>query len=355
MSNRTWSRRSLIAAIVLAAQLVLIVVLLWPRGAVSAPGPLIANFDPAKVAAIRLEDNVDTRNLAKVDGKWALPDSGNFPVNEVSVSQLLTDVAKLDTSRLVAATSTSLDRLKVADRDYVRKITIGSSDGVTRTLYMGSSPAARATHVRLDGSNNVYLTPALSTNDVRMDAGAWINPTYLEAPRERQRRIAIKNKNGDFVLVRQPNGQWSMDGLAAGETINANNLSTLSARLDSLAMVEPLGTQAQVDYGLQPPTATVTLELTPTVVVSGAASAPETVTLDVGAKHGKQDAYVVKSSGSNYFVTAASATLDPFVHYGRSDLVVTAPVTNTATLTGSAPLTPAFEPAPFSPLPTPKP
>ena len=52
-------------------------------------------FDRQAVDGLRIADGEDSLLLKRRDGKWLLPDSGNFPANQRSVAQLLDRLSTL--------------------------------------------------------------------------------------------------------------------------------------------------------------------------------------------------------------------------------------------------------------------
>lgn len=350
------TRRNVILSVLLALQLLLVVVLLWPRGSTASAGKLFADLDPNSVTSLNVADDTRTVRLEKVDGEWVLPAADNYPANELRVSDLLTKLVQIDTRRLVASNSASHNRLQVSDDNFVRKVDLTTADGDTFTLLVGSAPNARATHVRSAGSDAVFQTGALSTADVRSDVGNWINTVYLQNEIADVRGIAVQNANGVLRFDQAVDGSWALVGLAEGETTNQESVKSLANQLTTLTMIEPLGKEVKADYGLDQPAALITLTVQPTTT-----SPVQAITLALGTKAAEDNSYPVKSSTSEYVVKVAGFTLDDFVNKQRSDFVnlpepaavapITAtapisvgtvltsviPITSTAPLTGSQP------------------
>ncbi|MGL4648625.1 MAG: DUF4340 domain-containing protein, partial [Caldilineaceae bacterium] len=184
--------------------------------------PLLPALDPATIERLSLQGDDDTLSLSR-DGSdgWVLPDAGNYPVLAATVTQLISDVIALDTSRLVATTAASHARLRVDDANPIRRVDLGLSSGLTETVFIGSSPNARATHVRRAGSNDVYLARDLDTTDLRMDASGWVDTTFLTLEPSTVQALTLENDNGSFALQRDAAGGWSLNGLAVGGVAGA--------------------------------------------------------------------------------------------------------------------------------------
>jgi hypothetical protein len=335
------SQRNGILFGILVLQLIVIVALFWPRGSTVAASKLYPQLESDAVTSLTISDETRTLVLAKKDGKWVLPNADDFPVNEVRVSDLLTKVAQIDAQRLVASNPASHHRLQVSDDSFQRKVEISQADGNQVVLLVGSAPNARATHVRDVDSDNVYLTSALSTADVRSDVGNWIDTAYLQTNANELTAISLSNHNGRFEFTKDAAGAWVMTGLADGETVNQTALDALLNRMATFNMLEPLAKEPAPDWSMGTPTATITLTLQTTTTVPA-----QEIVLEIGAKFADGSGYPVKASTSEYYVKVAQFAVEPLLNNQRSDFVtalvaspVTAPITATQALTGSIPAT----------------
>lgn len=329
-----------ILAMLVVAQLALIAWLFWPQPSQAAAGKLFSAFDPAVVDSITINWEDKAFALARSGDGWVLPDRGDYSANAIQVSDFLTKVAQIDTSRLVAGNAASHARLRVDDKNPIRRIELTTSDGKTDTLFVGTSPNARATNVRAGGSEFVYLTSALSTGDVRVDLPAWVDTQYLSLDPATVDRLSFENAAGAFALTKDGAGAWTLPDLAAGEAVISTTVETLVRNLAALSLSDVLGTESKPEYGLEPPAATVTLDFAPAAPITGTAAITTPVRLLVGAKDDASGSYTVKASHSPYYVRVAAATLDPFVQYARGNLVAAAPVSETAPITNTEAVTP---------------
>ncbi|MEZ4664307.1 MAG: DUF4340 domain-containing protein [Caldilineaceae bacterium] len=219
----------------------------------------------------------------------------------------------------MARTPASHQRLQVAADDFVRKIELTTSDGV-KTLYIGSSPASGATHVRLDGQDETYLGSDINSWEWAAQASNWIEAQYFTVTSNDVDRITLQNANGELVFTRgAPNadgtlGEWSMEGLAAGEQLDTSKVATLLTRISSVRLVNPLGKSDKPEYGMSEPQATVTLE------TKDAEGTVKNYTLQLGAKDDENN-YAFKSSDSEYYVQIAAFTGDDLVKEARADYI----------------------------------
>lgn len=324
------NRRNQILGALLVFQIIVAAIVLWPRSnAASAAGvPLFKDVHSDQITCLTIQDSNNSVQLVKEDGKWVLADSDSFPANSDAIDELLQKIVDLKTDRLVARTPASHARLKVAADDYERRIDF-ATDGQQYTLFVGSSAGSQTSHVRAGGQNEVYLASDMATWQIGADASSWVNPVYFQVNQDDVVAITLENANGTFEFEKDENGQWTMAGLAADETFNPNNLTSLITRLTSLNMVKPLGKTEQAAYGLDDPSAVVT------VTTVDADGQRQTDTLRIGALDEKTNRYVVASSQSPYYVQVANYSAEAFITRTRDEFLAKPP-TSEATPAASA-------------------
>ncbi|HEX9115247.1 MAG TPA: DUF4340 domain-containing protein [Anaerolineae bacterium] len=340
-------RTQLYLIVILVLQLALAGFTLWPRSTVSssASTPLFAKLNASDVVALTVYDKPDSSlKLARQGGGWVLPAADNYPADSAKVDGFLTKVAGLKTNRLVTKTEASQARLQVAANQYQHRVDMQTASGTSQTLYVGSSSGAQATNVRAGDRPEVYLADTLTDADATAQAGTWINPTYLAITTTDTLNFTLKNANGEFSFTKDASGKWAMAGQAASETLNQDNVTTVTNVLTSLAMTAPLGKTAKPEYGLDHPLAVMTLTTK---------TGNKTYTLTVGALQKGADganSYVVKSSESPYYVQVSEYTVKTLVDQKR-DGFLQLPPTPTPGPAGAAA---AGTPAPFQTIPAPK-
>lgn len=327
------NRRNQILSAVLAVQLVLAVVVFWPRSTAAGAeaGPLLENFSPGDVVSLTIKDADGNQvTLAKDADSWVLPEADNFPVNGDKVSTLLDNIGKLQTNRLVTRTQASQKRLQVADDDFARLVELKLADGQTHKVYLGSSPSSGATHVRADSQSETYLTADMRTYDVGASSGTWVDTQYYTVPTTSTLSLTLKNANGEFEFDQASEGQWTLKGLGGDEQFKQSSFDSLLAQATSLRMVEPIGKEEQASFGLDKPQAVVTLKT----------QDGQTYTLTIGAKGEDNNNYVAKWSESPYYVRVAQYTAETFVNKTRDDFIQP-PATPTPAAGAATPQAPA--------------
>ncbi len=316
-------RLTLILCGVLVFQVALSAFVLWPRSVASGAGagsPLFAGLAASDISGLTIYDKPDTNLKLKKNGdKWVLPDADDYPADDAKVDALLAKIVALKTNRLVSQTENSEARLKVAANDYVHRVDLQSTNGANRTLYIGSSAGARATHVRAGDQNNVYLADDLTATDAVAQPDQWVDATYFNVPAADVTGFTLKNANGSFKFSKGQGDTWLFDGLTGSEILNKDSVTGLLSLASAVRLSKPLGKTEKPEYGLGQPAAELTL-------TTRKDNQEKTYTLRVGnAKDPADNSYVVKSSESPYYVRAAEFSVKDLVERKREGFLQTPP------------------------------
>lgn len=312
------SRLQRILAIVLVVQITLAAVVFWPRNAASADsGPLFPGLETAAINKLTITDNQGQQvTLLRQGDGWVLANSGDFPADSSKIEPVLTKIAAMTTSRLIAHSENSQKQLQVADDDFLRQIDMERRDGSVETLYLGSAPNPQATNVRRAGENETYLAGGLASWEVAAAAQNWIDAAYLKLVRDEITRLVLENANGAFQFDKQADGTWTMVGLGEGEALSMDNFNPILTQAANMRMAAPLGLEEKPEYGLDAPQAR--LSITTTNSEDGSS---ETSVLRVGAKLGDSTNYAVKWSESSYYVSAAEFSVKNLIERTRAELI----------------------------------
>jgi len=303
-----------ILAAVLVVQVVLSVVVLWPRPTTAGQRePLFPNLTAEDVTTLTIEDDQGNRiALEKVTGDWVVPDAGEYPAKSEEVESFLEKLTGLTTGRLVTTSDTSHKRLQVAADNFARRIAFDTGGSGAETLYIGSSPQYGSVHFRLEGESETYLTSEVTTWDVNATPSAWIDTGYQSVEQDDVTRFTLENASGTFVFERGEGEGWALvePEMTDGEVLNETQVEAVLRRAANVSLKSPLGTEEEAAYGLDDPTAEVVLE-TP----------DKTVTLVVGAKDEDDGSYVVKSSESDYYVLVTTTNVTALVQNDRDAFI----------------------------------
>ncbi len=308
------NRQNQILAGLLVVQILLAAVIFWPKPAATVAGgeKLFPELEASHVVKLKVSDAAgQSIELVKGTAGWVLPGADDYPAQESVVTPFLDKLAALKADRLVTQTGSSHKRLKVDSSDFERLIEIGTDDGKSYKLYLGSSPTYQVAHVRPEGKNEVYLVSDMSAADASVQAAGWIDSVYLSLDQNQVTALTVQNKNGLLEFAKDEAGAWTMQGLQAGETLDASRVTSLLGRLATLRMNRPLGKTEQEAYGLKNPSAVITLQTRDTL------GAAKSYTLRVGAKDDKDSTYTAISSESEYYARVASFSVQDFVEQGR--------------------------------------
>lgn len=311
-------RRIQILLGLLAAQAILLAVVYWPRPTQATGGALFPNLTANDFTELTISDNEGKAlTLAKQADAWVLPKAGDFPARSENVTTLLEKVAGLKTNRLIAETASSHGRLQVAGDEFMRRLDLKTAAGDAYTVFLGSSPAAGATHFRLNGQDQVYQTATLTSFDANVSPASYIDTSLVSIPSGDVSSLTVANANGKLEFSKGADGQWALAGLTAGQILDTGLVQTLLNQATSISMVEPLGTEADPAWGLDSPQAIVTVGVQP---ADGEGKSYE---LRIGAKDEANSRYYVKYSESPYVVSVASFGLDDFVNKTAAGFVAT--------------------------------
>ena len=306
------TRQQRILAGVLVFQLVLSVLVFWPRqGGSAAAEPVFPDLKPEDVVSLTItDDQGKSLTLARKGDGWVLPAADDFPVKETTVTSILEKLTRLNRVTLVTRTADSHKQLKVAEDVFMRRLDFKTADGTSHTVFLGTAPRYTATHFRVDGETETYQTTELATWELNTQPNNWIDTTYVDLDAAQLEKVTLENAQGTFVLVRDGD-TWTLADLGEGEEIAPGKTNALVRNATSLTVLEPLGKTEQVSYGLAEPKAVVTLEMQDGTVH----------TLTVGAESAEGDSYVVKYSDSPYYVRVASYAVKAMVENGHQDFL----------------------------------
>lgn len=322
------SRSNQILAGILVLQLIVVGVVFWPQPVTSGAGEsLLSGVEADRIVGLTITDAAGTSlRLAKQAEGWVLPEADDYPCQDDQVPPLLSQLVELKTDRLVAQTGSSHARLKVAVDDFERRLDLELADGTQQRLFVGTSPSFGASHVRLEGQDEVYLTSGLSATDVATSPTSWVDRIYFQVPQAQAVALTLENANGRFDFRRvagegdtETGGTWMMADLAPGETLDQAAVQTVVNRATSVSMSRPLGKTEEAGYGMGMPSALVTLR------THSDEEGDKTYTLRVGAKNLEDNTYVVISSESPYYVRVNEFAVQALVENAREGFLVLPP------------------------------
>jgi hypothetical protein len=310
------NKQNRILAAVLALQIVVLAIVFWPRSSAAEGELLFGELSADQIVRLTIKDGSGNQiALARGEGGWVLPEAGDFPVQQGQVDTLLDQIVKLRGDRLVTQTSASHKRLKVADEDFERLIEFELQDGARHKLYLGSAPQGQVLHVRADDQDAVYLALGMTIFDAQTEVAAWIDAQYFSVPSDQIVALTLENANGRFELEKSAGGEWALQGLPAGETLDQDAVNALLTRVSSVRMLRPLGREEQASYGLENPSAVLIVQ------TRDESENESTFVLRVGGSYGENEGRVVKSATSSYYVLVADYVVSDLLEKAGQDLI----------------------------------
>lgn len=290
----------------------------------SEPVPLLG-FTRDTIDRITLEGPDAAKvTLARKDGSWILPDSGDFPANGARVEQLIEQLGALHSGTPVATSSDARERFKVSDDQFERRITLRQADETVSRLYLGSTPGVRLIHARNAESDAIH-TVRMAAYDVPVNAADWEDKAILTLPKSTISSIEInglqikrnvagsgQDKEADAA---GSTPQWQAEGLADGKRLKPDAADKLAGLLADLRFDHVLGQETEDEYGME--NLLTEISLTP--------KSGETLTYRLGKNKDKDEYTLQVSNRSQYFRLASYAAKSLIEAASEDKLLVSVP------------------------------
>jgi len=265
----------------------------------------LLSFEAQTVDGLQIEAEGNALVLRKKDGRWLLPDVGDFPADQASVKRLLDNLAGLRQGFPVATTSSAERRFKVADDDFRTRITLLQGDQTLARLYVGTSPGFRKVHVRASDEEAVYAV-SFDSWEASDKADDWIDKEILKLDPSEVEKLELPG----VTLQRQDNGLRIVD-LTAEEKTHGEAVDALLAKLTDLHVQSVLGTEAESAYRLDSPDLEIKLQRKQGEPLIYRFSKPE-----------GESYYVLKRSDLDYYFKIPEFSVNPLAEVDRQKLVV---------------------------------
>ncbi len=291
---------------VLAAQLVLAAVLNLTGedyGAFQAEEKLLA-FEKQAVSGLRIEDGTDSEVLNKQEGRWLLPERGDFPASQRDVERLLDRLAALEKGWPVAKTRGAARRFRVDEDQFERKLTLLSDDDTQATLYVGSSSGFRKVYVRTGDRDEVFAVD-FNSWEANAKADDWIDKDVLTLDDSDVARVEMPG-----IILQRADGKLQVVDLGEKEQTNWEESRALLDKLTGLSVQSLLGTEAKPEYLQDQPALEVKIMREGGDVLGYRFSKPEDASY-----------YVLKRSDLDYYFKVAEYMVDPVRETTREKLV----------------------------------
>ncbi len=117
--------------------------------------------------------------LSKDNGKWVLPKYFNAPADKFKLNSVLDELAGLKRGLPIATSSAALERFKLADDDFERRMVLSRGGKTLGTVYFGSSAGVRQTDARTAKDHAVYNVD-LATYELPTQNSDWLDADLLQ-------------------------------------------------------------------------------------------------------------------------------------------------------------------------------
>ncbi len=290
----------------LSAQLVLAVVLNLTgedNGTFQADERLLS-FNRQAVDGLRIEDGTDSLVLRKQEGKWLLPESGDFPASQANVKRLLDRLAALEKGWPVAKTLSAARRFTVDEEQFERKLTLFADDDAQATLYVGSSPGFRKVYVRPGDENDIFAVD-FNTWEAEAKDDDWIDKGVLTLDESIVERLEMPG-----IIMQRQDGRLQVMNLDENEQTNVTESSVLLGKLTRLRIQSLLGTEMEPQYRQDEPVLEIRMTTEGGEVLDYRFSKPQDATY-----------YVLKRSDLDFYFEVAEYAVNPVREVTREKLV----------------------------------
>ena len=182
-------------------------------GAFEAAQPLLAvDVESMDTVTIEQQDKPPLR-IARKDGGWVLAEKGDFPVLPEKFEKFADRLVNAGRSWPVGKTLVAARQFKVTPDRFERRVRFLRGNEVLGDVFLGSSPAFRKVHARLDGDEHTYSID-FNAFDAPVEADQWYDTEILKTAVEDIARIDL----GAYALKAESAG--FRVGSATGERAN---------------------------------------------------------------------------------------------------------------------------------------
>src|SRR5262245_35035083 len=232
--TRDMDKRIPTLAIVLAAQLVLTIVVLWwqSEGHAKDTKPFLT-VDRTAVDRITIDDG-DGKSLviAKSGDGWKLPSVHDLPADTQKVTDMLDKLVAGGATWPVATTDSAAKRFEVTDKKFQRRIRLAKGDDALVDVYLGTSPGFRKVHARLADDSSIYAI-TFANYDATTKAQDWLSKSLI-AP---DGSVTAIERPGAWQLSKDGEA-WKLAGLADGQTTSEDKVRDIASKLENLRVID---------------------------------------------------------------------------------------------------------------------
>lgn len=266
MSTLIGNRTTQLLLALLAAQIALIVGLGWRGGELRSVTPdtllVAADLDAADRIDITDADGARVTLAKSGDAEWTLPAFHGVAVAPMKLSAALGKLRDARRGLPVATTAGALQRFKVADQNFERKLTFKRGDVELVTVLLGSAPGLRKIHARTAADSAVYSVTAASY-DWSATGEDWFDRGLLGVKTAELSAVTLRRpEQADLTLtrtVKDGKTQWRATGLGADAALNPKQADALARNLENLR-IDAIRTDADAAFERAAPVLTLIID-----------------------------------------------------------------------------------------------
>lgn len=279
--------------------------------------------------------------LVKRDGAWVMPAYFDAPADTKKIDAVVKQLADARRGLPVATTAQALDRFKVGEHDYERRIVASRGDKPLATVYLASAPGARKANARTAQDKAVYSVE-MATYELPTGATEWLDRALLQHEASKVTSIEVSEGGKPALVLRRvepvadrkdtprsddntaeqkgpgndpplPAPTWSAAASSGVRHVDQARAAALVEAIANLRVDGVLGTQPRPEWQQEPP------RLRLTITGTGAAAVTWTVT-----KPKAGDVHVLKASDRPWYFELKSWDAQPLLDAAATDKLVRA-------------------------------
>ncbi len=233
----------------------------WPSESTQVEARPMVELNPDNIDSIVIErsgEGAETLKILREGDGWMLANSAGYPALNDKVQELLDTVLDIRVRRPVATRAVNHDALHVGSNDWGKKVSIGAG-GIGLELVLGAA-SGRATHVRRQGTDEVYAVRGLSEWSIKDRPSSYWEPAVVDIDVGSATAVTVETRAGASIQLLRGDGGWTFEGeVPEGELIDPDKLDRLADAACSLRLRAPVGQQALPEHGFEAPSARVTI------------------------------------------------------------------------------------------------
>lgn len=303
--------RNVVLAILLVAQLALVTFICCRSGdkmSAFVSDEKLMNFEVSAIDEIDIKvPDQELLTFKKTAGAWEIATGDGFPVAQKKVEHLLKQLSDLTKGWPVGVTEVAAKEFKTDAVGFAKKLTLKSDGAIKSELYLGTSPALRAVHARVDGDDNTYSIP-LNAYELSEKNEDWQDREVLRVEKEKIKTISL---NG-FSLKKdeKAEGGFVLSDLTTLEKMKKSAVASLLDKITGLRFFKVLGKENKAEYKQDTPIFTFSV------------TTLDDKKIDYIVSPSIDDKlYIIKSSAVPFYFASAVPPLDALKNLKRADLL----------------------------------